>query len=339
LDAAADVVDHGVGEVGSDRGARRRGQDYVSLFMDLDTRAVLFATDGRDAATVARFAADLAAHGGDATQIASVCCDMSPALISGIAQRLPAAEITFDRYHVIQALNSAVDEVRRGERRHRPELAGSKYVWLKRPQRLSARQAETLAWLTRPSSRLATARAYRWRWDFDGFYDQPPELARAYLARWCRGASRSRLEPVKRFARMVDRHWDGILQWHRTKVSNGILEGANSLVQAAKRKARGYRNKHKMITTTPGIAASGTRPSAKPWTWPPTCLGAAPADVPLPPGYRARHTVIRWPMYSAARSARSSPSSVATVSCSAHCGCGPAHGGAGRSEGNEFCVT
>jgi len=95
---------------------------------------VLFATEGRDGATVERFAADLAGHGGDAAQVASVCCDMSPALISGIAQRLPAAEVTFDRYHVIQALNSAVDEVRRGERRHRPELAGSKYVWLKRPR-------------------------------------------------------------------------------------------------------------------------------------------------------------------------------------------------------------
>jgi len=246
---ARDQVDMSqVTRVGMDETSARRGQDYVSLFMDLDARAVLFATEGRDAATVARFAADLAGHGGDAGRVTSVCCDMSPAFIAGIAADLPAAQVTFDRYHVIQALNAAVDEVRKAERRSRPELAASKYLWLKRPERLSGRQTERLAWLTRPSSRLATARAYRWRWDFDGFYDQPPELAKAYLARWCRGASRSRLEPIKRFVRMVDRHWDGIVGWHANQVSNGILEGANSLIQAAKRKARGYRNKHKMIT-------------------------------------------------------------------------------------------
>ncbi|MGH3739637.1 MAG: ISL3 family transposase [Micromonosporaceae bacterium] len=238
-----------VTNVGVDETSARRGQDYVTLFMDLDaTPRVLFATEGRDAATVARFSDDLAAHGGDAEQVAKVCCDMSPAFIRGVGDQLPGAEITFDRYHVIAGLGTAVDDVRKAERRSHPELAGSKYVWLKRPANLTQRQTETLAWLTRPSSRLATARAYRWRWDFDGFYDQPPELAQAYLTRWCRGAIRSRLEPVKKFVRMVRAHWDGILAWHATRASNGILEGTNSLVQAAKRKARGYRNKQKMIT-------------------------------------------------------------------------------------------
>ena len=235
--------------IGVDETSARRGPDYVSLFMDLAaTPRVVFATEGRDAATVARFAADLVAHGGAPEQIAEVCCDMSPAFIRGVTDQLPAAEITFDRYHVIAQLGTAVDEVRKAERHTRPELAGSKYVWLKRPERLSQRQTESLAWLTRPSARLATARAYRWRWDFDGFYQQPPDLAEAYLTRWCRGAIRSRLEPIKKFVAMVQAHWDGILAWHTTRASNGVLEGTNSLVQAAKRKARGYRNKQKMIT-------------------------------------------------------------------------------------------
>lgn len=236
-----------VTRVGVDETSARRGQDYVSLFMDLDTPRVMFATHGRDAATVARFVEDLAAHGGVADQIVNACCDMSPAFIRGIADHLPQAEITFDRYHVVAQLSDAVDQVRRGERTSAPELARTRYMWLKRPANLTARQAETLAWLTRPSSRLATARAYRWRMDFDAFYDQPPGLAEAYLTRWCRGAIRSRLEPIKAFVRMVRAHWDGILRWHQTRASNGILEGTNSLVQAAKRKARGYRNKQKMI--------------------------------------------------------------------------------------------
>lgn len=237
-----------VTSVGVDETSARRGQDYVSIFMDLDTPRVMFATEDRDSSTVGRFAADLVAHGAQAAKVTSVCCDMSPAFITGIETHLEQAQITFDRYHVVKQLNDAVDAVRRGERKAHPELARTRYIWLKRPCNLTARQAQTLAWLTRPSSRLATTRAYRWRLDFDGFYDQPPELAEAYLTRWCRGAIRSRLEPIKAFVRMVRAHWDGILRWHHTRVSNGILEGTNSLVQAAKRKARGYRSKRNMIT-------------------------------------------------------------------------------------------
>jgi transposase len=136
---------------------------------------------------------------------------MSPAFIRGVGDHLPAAEITFDRYHVIAELTKAVDGVRKGERKSRPELAGTKYVWLKRPENRSTRQGQQLAWLSRPSAQLATARAYRWRWDFDGFYEQPPELAEAYLERWCRGAIRSRLGPLKKFVGMVRSHWEGIL--------------------------------------------------------------------------------------------------------------------------------
>ncbi len=206
------------------------------MFMDLDLGRVMFATSGRNGATVERFASDLLAHDGQPEQVTEVCSDMSPAFIRGVGDHLPEAQITFDRYHVIAELNKAVDEVRKGERKSTPELAGTKYVWLKRPENLSARQGQQLAWLSRPSARLATARAYRWRWDFDGFYNQPPELAEAYLERWCRGAIRSRLAPVKKFVRMIRTHWEGILCWHRTRVSNGLLEGTNSLIQAANAK-------------------------------------------------------------------------------------------------------
>lgn len=260
--ARAELEFSEVGRVGVDETSARRGQEYVSVFMDLDGGRVMFATGGRNAATVKCFARDLDAHGGQPEQrIAEVCSDMSPAFIRGIGDHLPGAEITFDRYHVIAELNKAVDEVRKAERKSRPELAGSKYVWLKRPENLSARQGEQLAWLSRPSARLATARAWRWRWDFDGFYNQSPELAEAYLARWCRGAIRSRLAPLKKFVRMIRSHWEGILSWQRTRASNGILEGTNSLIQAAKRKARGYRNKDKMMTIIYLIAGRLPLPS------------------------------------------------------------------------------
>ena len=75
-----------------------------------------------------------------------------------------------------------------------------------------------------------------------------PEEAEAYLKRWCYGAKRSRLEPIKAFVATVEAHWNGVVAWQKNRISNGLLEGTNSLVQAAKRRARGYRSKAKMIT-------------------------------------------------------------------------------------------
>ena len=259
-----------VTEIGMDETSARRGQDYVSIFMDLKERRVMFATEGRDALTVKAFAEDLKAHGGDpTTQIERVCCDMSPAFIKGIKEHLSTEsqdaheadgivvaaapghqpQIVFDRYHVVAKANEAVDEVRRAESKTRPELKRSRYTWLKNDANLTAKQREKLNWLTRPSMRLQTTRAARWRDDFNGFYDQATAAeAEAYLRRWCYGAKRSRLEPVKEFVRTVEAHWDGIIAWQQSRLSNGLLEGTNSLIQAAKRRARGYRNKAKMIT-------------------------------------------------------------------------------------------
>jgi transposase len=250
-----------VAKVGMDETSAARGQDYVTVFMDLVARFVLFATEGRDAATVKAFAEDLLAHGGDPAAITNTSSDMSPAFISGIGEHLPNAEMTFDRYHVIAKLNEAVDEVRRAEQKDNPALKKTRYVWLKNRQNLTAKQRETLARLTRPSPRLATARAHRWREDFQAFYDQGTDDAEAYLRSWCYGAKRSRLQPVKDFVNLVRNHWDGIISWHRSRISNGLLEGTNSLIQAAKARARGYRSKKKMITIIYLIAGKLPLPS------------------------------------------------------------------------------
>ena len=162
---------------------------------------------------------------------------------------LHSPQIVFDRYHVVAKANEAIDEVRRAESKTRPELKRSRYVWLKNEANLTAKQRETLAWLTRPSMALKTARAARWRDDFNEFYNKTDaEEAEAYLRRWCYGAKRSRLAPIKEFVATVEAHWEGIIAWQQSRLSNGLLEGTNSLVQAAKRRARGYRSKEKMIT-------------------------------------------------------------------------------------------
>ncbi|MBV9727885.1 MAG: ISL3 family transposase [Pseudonocardiales bacterium] len=247
--AARDQLDcPGVHRVAMEETAAAKGQDSVSIVADLDARRVIFATEGRSADTVARFAADLVEHGGDPAKLTDTSSDMSTAFLSGITQSLPNATITFDRYHLPAKLSEAIDAVRRAEVATRPELKHTRWLWLKNGQNLSTTHRHELHQLMRPSAQLATARALRWREDFQTFYDQHPSEAPESLRRWCYGAKRSRLQPIKEFVALVKNHGEGILAWHKNHLSNGLLEGINSLIQAAKARARGYRSKTKMIT-------------------------------------------------------------------------------------------
>ncbi|MCA1682359.1 MAG: ISL3 family transposase, partial [Actinobacteria bacterium] len=164
--AARDQQDFStVRKVGMDETSARKGQDYVSIFADMQLGRALFATEGRSADTVARFAADLAEHGGDPKKITDTSSDMSTAFISGIGEHLPNATMTFDRYHLAAKLSEAVNEVRRAEVKTRPELKCTRWLWLKNWTNLSAKQQGELHQLMRPSAQLATARALRWRED------------------------------------------------------------------------------------------------------------------------------------------------------------------------------
>ncbi|MCA1830863.1 MAG: ISL3 family transposase [Actinobacteria bacterium] len=252
--ARAKRSDKKVRMIGIDETSSRRGHNYISNFVDLEVPRVLFATEGRDSSTVSTFAADLLAHGGDPAAITDVCMDMSPAYYVGVTTHLPDAQITYDRYHLIQLLTAAVDRVRRDEAQERPELRRTRYAWLKRPENLTRRQRGQIEWLTARHLAMRTARAYAWRLSFDDFFEQPAELAEDYLDRWCRGAMRSRLAPIQAFAQTIRTNWDGVLRWHQTQISNGVLEAINSLVQAAKRRARGYRTTENLIAMTYLIA-------------------------------------------------------------------------------------
>jgi transposase len=190
---------------------------------------------------VVAFADDLAAHGGDSEAIEEVCIDMSPAFIKGATENLPNAAITFDRFHAVKIVNDAVDKVRRAERKAHAVLKGTRYIWLRNPENLSDHQRATLDAL--PTRTLKTARAYQIRLAFQNPHEQDgPEQAAQYLRRWYFWATHSRLEPVIDAAHTVKRHWDGILRWFDSKIANGLIEGINSLVQAARSKARGYRS-------------------------------------------------------------------------------------------------
>ena len=235
-------------EIGVDETASKRGHNYITTFVDMAASKVIFATPGKDSATVTAFLEDLKAHGGKPEHIREACCDMSPAFISGLKKTFCNACITFDRFHIMKIINQDVDQVRREEQKECPELKNSRYVWLKNPDHLTLKQQTVLEHLNLKGQNLKTARAYQMKLTFQDLYNQPPSLAETFLKKWYFWATHSRLQPMIDAAHTIKNHWHGVLRWFHSGLSNGVLEGINSLIQAAKARARGFRSTKNLIT-------------------------------------------------------------------------------------------
>ena len=86
--------------VGMDETSRSKGHDYVSTFVDMQSKRVIFVAEGKDSNTVKAFKEDLIEPQGNPKNVNQVSCDMSKAFIKGVNEYLPQAQITFDRFHI-----------------------------------------------------------------------------------------------------------------------------------------------------------------------------------------------------------------------------------------------
>jgi transposase len=231
--------------IGIDETSIAKGHDYITLFVDLVERKTQFISTGKDNKTVVNFVEELESKQGDRQNIKQVSCDMSPAFIKGVKENLPQAEITFDKFHIIKLINEAVDQVRREEAQGNPLLKGTRFIFLKNKANLTEKQKEIKASLSLAKLNLKSIRALQIRETFQQIYQaETSEQFEALLKRWYYWATHSQLAPMVKVAKTIKRHWDGILNWKKSQINNGILEGLNSVLQAAKRKARGYKIKH-----------------------------------------------------------------------------------------------
>ncbi len=253
LDARERVEMKEVRDLVVDETSRARGHDYVTLFVEpgVEKSRVLFVADGRRHDVFAHFVADLKAHAGDPERIRNVCMDMSEPFQKGATEQLPAAEVTFDHFHVVKLVGEAVDEVRRLERFEQPTLRDSRYVWLKNPENMTGSQFEIFSRLSQLN--LRTTKAYQMRLNIQEVWKQPDaKAAGRVLRKWCtwvlrvarpgKGQTKSGFEPMAKAARTIREKTRGILNYFRRRLTGGVIEGLNSYVQAARARARGYRN-------------------------------------------------------------------------------------------------
>jgi transposase len=227
--------------VAIDETSCRRGHNYLTLAADAENRKVVFVTEGRDASTIARFAEYLAEHKAAPEQVEAVSLDMSAAFIKGVTDHLPNARITFDKFHVVAHASAAVDQMRRLEQRTDPTLKGLRWTLLKDRDRLTPESRDDLDALIAQAASKRTARAWLYREHLREILDRKQiNVVSGMLWQWCTNVLRSKVEPMKEVARMIRRHFDGVVAWTQTRITNGFIEALNGLFQAAKRKARGY---------------------------------------------------------------------------------------------------
>ena len=194
----------GVTRVGVDETASRRGERYITVFVDLDTHHVLYVAEGRSHETVLAFRDEMVRCGGDPDAVTEFSQDMSEAFAKGVRSGFPYARISYDKFHIIKAMNEAVDSVRREEQQTCEDLKKTRFLWLHNRSRLRAGQVTLLDGPVH--RRLKTGRAYELRVQLQEFFDQPVEYQEAYLNKWFWRATHSRLRAVADVAWMIRRH-------------------------------------------------------------------------------------------------------------------------------------
>ncbi|MBZ5583048.1 MAG: ISL3 family transposase [Acidobacteriia bacterium] len=241
----------GVEAIGVDEihwGKGQKADNFLTVIYQIDPhcRRLLWLGRRRTQATLRRGLAELGAPVVSALKY--VCSDMWKPYLKVIAAKIPQALNVLDRFHIVGHLNEAVDEVRRGEqsRLHgRPvaqRLKGMRWQLLRRGSRVRGRARSKLNALL--ASKLATARAWNLKESFDYLWHyRSPIYVVAYLGYWCERAMRSRLEPMKKVARMLRAHEPLILNWFEAKgeLSSAAVEGLNNKIRVVTRRSYGFR--------------------------------------------------------------------------------------------------
>ncbi len=228
-----------------DEVCRARGQNYLTIVsepkQDGRPSRVLLALEGRDSQTLGKFADHLRRRGLSPEQIRTICSDMSPAYIKGISEQFAGALLVFDYFHVVQLVSTALDQVRRRERREFPEeLKGVRWAMLKGEDRLSEEERATRRRVC--AGKLQTGKAFNHLDALRQIMREPDAaVAERDLQWWCGWVGRSKIPEMKRAAKTIRDHWEGVVAYLKTRVTNGAAEALNGIIQTVKRKSRGFR--------------------------------------------------------------------------------------------------
>jgi transposase len=226
-----------------------RPQKFLTCVVDHISGRTVWAAEGKSADTLGLFFAELGPERSQAIEI--VTMDMSAAYTKAVRDHAPQAEIVYDRFHVVQLLNAAVDEVRREAMRiaddeQKRSLKSTRWPLLKKPWNLTRRERQKLSDLQRNNRRIY--RAYLLKESFQQIYDAPSVTqADDLFSEWYAWARRSCLEPFRKFAATIKSHWPAVRRFLEVKLTNAIVEGTNSKIRMISHRAFGFHSAAALI--------------------------------------------------------------------------------------------
>jgi transposase len=236
-------------------------QKFLTVVCNLDTGEPLWFGRERKKETLDEFfQTELSAR--QRRGITAACVDMWEPFRLSIEQWAPNCRIVYDKFHILQHANAAVDEVRREEffrkgGRKRGLVKGKRWLLLTRWLNLTPSKRQELNTLFSMNRRLMKAYLLKeslerlWFYRYEG-----PMLG--YLQRWINQLRWQRLRPFQKLAEMLLDHLDGILNYCRTKVPLGVVEAVNGNIKSLLRRGRGYKNLHYLLLKAQRLAATKT---------------------------------------------------------------------------------
>ena len=238
----------GITAVGIDEMAWGGGHSYVTAVYQIneECKRLLWIGEHRTTKTLLGFFQWFGEE--RSAKLQFICTDMWKAYLKVIAKNAGQAINVLDRYHIMAHLNKAIDKVRAQEARelkekgYEPVLKGSRWLFLKRVENLTFKQIPKLAEILRYN--LKTVRSYLLKEEFQFFWEyQNWFWAGKFLDKWCTKTMRSKIEPMKKMAKMLRNHRELILNYFKAKkvFSSGVVEGLNGKAKLTTKKAYGFR--------------------------------------------------------------------------------------------------
>jgi transposase len=238
-----------VTSIGIDEISWKKGPKYLTMVyqIDIGCRRLLWIGRERTQKTLRAFFEEL---GPEATaRLRFICSDMWKPYLRIVAELAGQAVHVLDRFHIMSQVGKAIDKVRAQEAKQlkaqggQPVLTNSRWCLLKRPENLTDKQTVKLKELL--SCNLKTVRAYLLKEDLQRLWSYAtPGWAGRFLDEWCQRTMRSRIDPMKKIAKMLRNHWELLLNWFRVKdrVALGAVEGFNNKAKLTTKKAYGFRS-------------------------------------------------------------------------------------------------
>jgi transposase len=228
--------------IGVDEFSISKGHEYMTVFINLETGEIIHAVEGKSIESVTPFLLQLQEK---AIQLKAIAMDMNAAYASATKKHLPQVDVVFDRFHVVALLNTAIDEIRRDQQAKcnavgLKAIKGMRFLLLSNYEKLDSKKQNSLECLLEVNKPIATAHAMKEQIRLFWTKSSVKEGAQ-FLCWWIMDTIESGIGELAKAGKTLLRHWVGLLNYFKHRITNGKTEGINNKIKTMKRQAYGFR--------------------------------------------------------------------------------------------------